>query len=264
MKTCVLSIIKDEQQYLDEWIRYHLQTGIDTLFIFEDVGSESHKDICGKYPQVTLQSILDIFPESKDEIIELKENGRFIQGKYYARALQWIKDNHDIDWTFLLDADEFLTPTEAFPGLLTAYQEYDGVLVYWKNFGASGHIRKPLYDKPTWETFSQECSYTEEDWRHRNISKMCFNMKRFKKSFVFGGHTAICNWVRTDFKTSRMDSPTFDKMYIRHYMTRSWEEYKWKIEKRGDICPNHRKINDFFEMNKSMIEIKDDLINGKY
>ena len=35
--------------YLDEWIRYHLDLGIDHIFIFEDIDSDSHKDITDKY-----------------------------------------------------------------------------------------------------------------------------------------------------------------------------------------------------------------------
>lgn len=261
MKTCAISVIKNEQKYLEEWIRYHLNL-VDTLFIFEDYGSESHKNICSKFgDKVILKSVLEL--GNKEEIINKKNKGLFLQGYYFSNGIDYIHKNYDYDWCFILDSDEFLTPIEEFPTLLEKYTKYDGILLYWKNFGASGYIHTPPYDKPTWETFTKECGYTVEDWKHRNISKMCFNIKRFKKNFVFGGHTALCNWVRTDFKTSRQLHPTFDVMYIRHYMTKSWQEYKWKLEQRGDICPNHRKINDFFEMNEDMSNIKEELINGK-
>ena len=36
MKICIFTIIKNEQEYLEEWIKYHLDLGIDHLFIFED------------------------------------------------------------------------------------------------------------------------------------------------------------------------------------------------------------------------------------
>lgn len=50
MKTCILTIIKNEHQYLDEWIQYHLNLGIDALFIYEDIDSDSHLEIAQKYP----------------------------------------------------------------------------------------------------------------------------------------------------------------------------------------------------------------------
>jgi hypothetical protein len=34
MKCCILTIIKNEHEYLDEWIRYHLDLGIDHIFIY--------------------------------------------------------------------------------------------------------------------------------------------------------------------------------------------------------------------------------------
>ena len=59
MNVCIITVIKNEQEYLNEWIRYHLDLGIDHLFIFEDKGSESHKEITDKYSsdRVSLNSV---------------------------------------------------------------------------------------------------------------------------------------------------------------------------------------------------------------
>ena len=51
MTSCIFTVIKNEQEYLDEWIKYHLDLGVDHIFIFEDIDSESHKDITAKYDQ---------------------------------------------------------------------------------------------------------------------------------------------------------------------------------------------------------------------
>jgi hypothetical protein len=45
MKTAIFVIIKDEQNYLDEWLDYHLNLGIDEIFLYEDYGSLSHSII---------------------------------------------------------------------------------------------------------------------------------------------------------------------------------------------------------------------------
>lgn len=262
MKTCIFTVIKNEHKYLEEWIMYHLDLGIDTLFIFEDIGSDSHSSICEKFGnKVVLKPILDLFDDvRKKEIKHWKEMGRFIQSIYISTGIMWIKNNFDYDWCFSIDNDEFLTPTEPFPSLLTAFQGYDAIILYWKNFGASGRIKTPIYDKPTWEIFTKECSFTKEDDKRRNITKICFNMKRLLPRFIYGNHTALCNWVRTDFETSRQLPPSYDKLYIRHYMTRSFEEYVNKIKVRGDICPGHRRIEEFFEMNEDFKIIKEKLL----
>lgn len=250
MKTCIFTVIKDELEYLEDFIRYHINF-VDTLFIFEDIGSESHQSITSKYPQVVLKSILDLF-DDKEDIIKRKNDGEFVQSEYIKKGLMWIKNNFDYDWCFSLDCDEYITTTEPFPAVLEQFNEYDGIMLYWKNFGASGHIKKPIYDKPIYDIYTQECGYTEVDFKMRNITKMVFNMKRLKEKHIYNNHVALSNWVRTDFGVRRQDLPTFDKMYLRHYITKSFEEYKWKLEKRGMMCKAHRGYRDFFEMNKDI------------
>ena len=59
-------------------------------------------------------------------------------------------------------------------------------------------------------------------------------------------------------------SVVFDKMYLKHYVTKSWEEYLWKLYVRGMHCyDRHRRIDDFFQINKDMANRKDELIRIK-
>jgi len=41
----ICSIIKNEHQYLEEWIDYHLNLGFDGIYLVEDVTSKSHSNI---------------------------------------------------------------------------------------------------------------------------------------------------------------------------------------------------------------------------
>ena len=53
-------------------------------------------------------------------------------------------------------------------------------------------------------------------------------------------------------------------MYLSHYVTRSWEEYLWKVYKRGMHCYNlHRKDKDFFEINPDMLPMYDECMKFK-
>jgi hypothetical protein len=52
MKTKIITLVKDEQEYLEEWINYHLQLGFDKIEIYEDFGSTSHFGITQKYEKV--------------------------------------------------------------------------------------------------------------------------------------------------------------------------------------------------------------------
>lgn len=254
MKTAIYTVVKNEQDYLNDFISYHLSIGVSRIFVFEDMGSQSHKSICDKYDNVILQPILSLFnDEEKDRIIQKKKDGKFVQSDYAHKGLMHIKNNHpDIDWCFSLDIDEYITPTEPFPSLLEAYNDYDAITLYWKNYGASGRIKKPIYDKPIWEIYTQECPYKESDKQRAVITKMVYNMHKLQDKFIWGVHTALCNWVRTDFGVHRTDEPCFDVMYLRHYITKSWEEWCWKLKTRGMFCKNNRKVEDFFIFNPDM------------
>ena len=62
--SCIFTVIKDEHDYLDFFIRYHLDLGIDHLFIFEDIGSLSHVGIVNRYDsdRVSLQDTISSSP----------------------------------------------------------------------------------------------------------------------------------------------------------------------------------------------------------
>lgn len=261
MKTCIFTVIKDEQDYLDDFIKWHLGIGIDTIFIYEDIDSMPHNDIVEQYKgNVILKSVTELL--SYDDIIQYKKEGSKCQHLYIKNGLKYIHDNFDYDWCFSIDSDEFITPTDAFPSLLSDYNGYDAIMLQWKNFGANGLIKKPKYDKPIWEIFTKEGGYVREDIIHCRCTKVCYNMNRFKEYFVnecFGIHVALCKIVKPNFSADRTKN-CYDRIYIRHYVTRSWEEYVWKIKVRGDICDGNRKISHFFEMNKDMLPMKDKLI----
>ena len=246
--TCIFLVIKDEQQYLKDFIDYHISLGINHIFIFEDVESTSHKDITDQYGDcVTLNSV------------ELLNPSEYNQREYIHNGLLWIRDNFDYDWCFSIDCDEFITPTEPFPDLLKDYERYDAIMLQWKNYGYSGHIRKPTYDKPIWEIYTEECEYSDLDRTWCNCTKMCFNMKKLQEKFIRGNHVALCNFVKTDYTWDRRNA-VYDRMYIRHYITKSFEEYMWKLKVRGMICKTHRKVDDFFEMHPHLRKDKDRLL----
>ena len=53
-------------------------------------------------------------------------------------------------------------------------------------------------------------------------------------------------------------------MYLKHYITKSFEEYIWKVYIRGMHTRNqHRKISDYFEVNPDMLEKYDECMKFK-
>lgn len=269
MKTCIHTVIKDElDEYLKVWLDHHTKM-VDHIFIFEDVDSHSHKHVIDQYENVTLMSVFDLYPteDSKKRLILEKSKKHIMQVKYILYGVTMIQELNEYDWCFCLDIDEFITLEdgyEAIPDVLSEFQDHDAILLQWMNYGANGHITKPNYEGRDYREFYTtrgEDSFLDNHAKAN--TKICFNLNRINKWHLCGVHCCAGNWVKTNFSRQRA-SISYDKMYLKHYVTRSWEEYLWKVYKRGMHCYNlHRKDKDFFEINKDMQDKYDECMKFK-
>ena len=269
MKTCIHTVILNElDEYLKSWLDHHSPM-VDHIFIFEDVGSHSHKHITDRYPNVTLLSVFDIYDsEEKKQWLRKRKEKKYINQFYYLLdGVTKIQNLKQYDWCFTLDIDEFITlqePYKAIPDVLSEFQEYDAIILQWMNFGANGHIYKPNYEGRDYrEFYTTRAEFSNADATFKIDSKVCWNLNKIKRGYLTGIHCGVGNWVKTDFKKNRR-STVYDRIYLKHYVTRSWEEYLWKLFKRGMHCGDrHRKIDDFFEINPDMIPMKEELLKIK-
>jgi len=262
MNICIFTVIKNEHLYLDEWIKYHLDLGIDHLFIFEDDGSKPHKDITNKYPcdKVSLNSIA-ILSIDKSHVHNWQESKQRI---YNQEGLWWIKNNYNYDWCFAIDCDEYITLSNngnTIQSVLSLYSDYDAVILQWQNYNANGHIYKPNYkEKGIIDTYTQKCGKSINDaaWK---TTKLVYKLPTFKKHYFLGTHLCydFCKWCKTDY-SKELNKICYDNIYLRHYLTKSWEEYVWKLNVRGMFHAKHRNYDEFFEMNKDMLDGKEKLI----
>lgn len=269
MKTCIITIIKNEHEYLKEWIDYHLALGIDHIFIFEDTDSDSHKAITDSYPQdkVTLSSILSVLdPDKAKEAEEVKRTQIYnVQHIYLRNAVSYIKRKNLYDWCFLIDNDEFITleNDNNINDVLKLYEAYDAVLLRWKCYGADSHIEKPDYTgKGLVGTYTKEIENKVDHPRYHN--KTCYKLSSFDASFIKQSHhypDDRCNYCNTSFSKTLLE-PTYKNMYIRHYITKSWEEFVWKKKKRGFMFERPRNLESFFILNKDLASKKEELLDN--
>lgn len=269
MKTCIHTVILNElDEYLKVWLDHHTKM-VDHIFIFEDIGSWSHKHITDQYDNVTLQSVFDIFEhiERKNDIIKRKKENKTRQGEYLIFGLLKIQRLLEYDWCFTLDIDEFITlqePYKAISSVLSEFQDYDSILLQWMNFGASGHIYKPNYgDMDYREFYTQRGVDSKMDEFFKINTKVAWNLNKLTREKIGGIHCGNGNWVKTNFIKDRKNI-CYDKIYLKHYVTKSWEEYLWKLYIRGMHCYNrHRSDNDFFQINPDMMDKYDECMEIK-
>lgn len=253
MKTCIITIIKNEQDYLEQWIAYHINLGIDTLFVFEDVGSESHAYITDKYEQVRLMSVLDVYYNDNDRNIAIrrrKEN-KPMQNQFQNMAYR--KFTKEYDWCIVMDVDEYITCERPFNELLEMYKGYDAVVMQWQNYNANGHYRRPQLNYNLIDTYTEKCGFSDYDEEHKLTSKMILNCKTYKLMFCHHYPSKKYKWCYTNL-TQDEDRKIYDNIYIRHYITKSYEEYLHKLYVRGMSYVVHRDDKEFFKYNPNMTD----------
>lgn len=60
-----------------------------------------------------------------------------------------------------------------------------------------------------------------------------------------------------------LESPlNYEKAWLNHYFTKSWEDYCNRIFKRGNMSNNYRCFDAFFKSNPDMQDKEEELLNS--
>lgn len=252
MKTAVCTCIKDENDYLKEWIDWNLKAGFDHIYLYEDNGSKSHKSITDLYPkQVTLQSINVV----KDEPITIERRQR----QTYDYSINTLKDKYD--WIAFIDADEFIDFEQGYDlhKLLKEYDSYPAIMLSWMLYNANGRINKPncgvveAYPNPT-----KNILYTSIWFNAMWTIKSIVNTK-YNPEFI---NIHLAKDAVNMKEGTKPKLKIFKKAWLRHYYTKSWEEWVWRIYERGDLCNGNRKIEEFFKANPDLKYKQNELLES--
>lgn len=218
-----MSMIKDEHLYLQEWIEWHLNLGVDNIFLVEDADSKSHIEIINKYPQVFIKNINDIITNDQRKEVQTKLCNYFV--KYYKE---------DFDWIAHIDIDEYINirNDKSLKENLYNYKDATSILMIWENYNANGHIYRP------------EGKITD------NYTTVCGSMGTDRKIWIckiFGNLNKNPEWINCHYST---DFKKQNDIYIKHYITKSFEDYCFRIYERGDMYRRvYRNLDMFFQVN---------------
>ena len=274
MKLCTCTMIKDEHRYLREFIDFYINLGMDYIILFEDINSKSHNDIVKEYDHVLLFKLMDIANNDETEQIM---NGEYRIGIMWN--IFYRKFKNLFDGVLFIDVDEFM---DASKDEFLNYIEYiynhtrkHAIKFKWQTMSANGYINDPGNGKK----YSLIDTYVEPvtvDFRdiNDNGKPMLFpnridNPNEFVRiphgfGYVYNG----CYDEKTEdyFESTWQYDPPFR---IRHYLTKSWEEYCHRLFIRGEMDNNawSRKMEDFFLINPDMNDKMEELLskeNRKY
>ena len=243
----ICAILKDEHQYLKEWIDYHLNIGIDQIYLYEDITSKTHINITKDYDNVHLMSMGD-FIDMKHCLEKQRDT--------YNKFIEVYRNT--IDYTFFIDLDEFVAFADDYTmeDLITQCDEWGSVLLPWKHYGACGHI-----DNPKTEVVTTYHTYTPI-----KFPKNPNGCKLMAKAFVrmAEGRMKHIHYHTHSRPIVPWDSENmYTKCWLNHYITKSWEEWCNRLFVRGQNMAL-RKPDEFFEYNLDMIAIKEELYKKEY
>jgi len=222
----ICCIIKDENEYLDEWIRYHSFIGVQHFIICDNESKIPIKNTLGDRPNVTTV----VCP------------GKYIQTRVYNSCLTQVKEQ--FKWAAFIDVDEFIVPKST-DNLVDFLKEFEreriaGIGINWLMFGSSGHEIKPA--GPQIKNFTR-CipnSHIKSIIRPNFVTNA-----NTPHRFNCVDNYRLVNENGSVISCSYGEYTSLNKIQINHYFNRSREEYKQKLIRGRADCNATRKMEGF-------------------
>jgi hypothetical protein len=205
MYTMIATMVRDDNDYLDEWVEYHLAIGFEHVLIYD------HKSIKPVEPKwgtkVTLKRI-----ETELPFPEYLHLSTFRDFKPY--------------WMMTCDVDEFLVLLQHkdVKDLLVGYESFGGLGIPWSMYGSSGHIKKPSGNVK--DNYVLRTVDTDKPQYVKTIANTQYFKTMHDPHYVTSSKPVV-NEAFEPFEGSLMTSPR-KLCKINHYFTRSYEEWLFK------------------------------------
>ncbi|MBO7529036.1 MAG: glycosyltransferase family 2 protein [Bacteroidales bacterium] len=216
----ICAIAKDEQLYLYDWVKYHIDKGIDKIIIYNNGFSDYYI-----YDMEQYVEFIPWHPKSSHTNPQTEAYNDFIN-KHKGHGI-----------ACFIDIDEFIWGELPKRG---------NIVLEDITYDACGNL---FYDnRPVYERFTREA-----------VLNMTCNIKTVV-DLSNPGQFISCH--RTNMELETIDGiiipdhnipfVTSRASYLRHYLTKSLEEYIQKL-KRGNITKGLRTLDYFFKVNPDML-----------
>lgn len=238
MKIAIVTMVKNEDLYLKEWIEWYRNLGVKDFFIFDNDSTTPVSELLGEQEGVRVIP----YHISDEKSWEVHQNIAFQMG------LQLVKD---FDWVGFLDTDEYIDGVDNLANGISDCVNRAGVsdavtriCLFWRMY----------YSSPAFETMQPVKSY--EKWKphghFKNFVKPEYAIRILNQHRVETTGYSIneLGEVLADNVSFLPDSyHTSQHLWIKHIWTRSLEEWKVKVEK-SKTGTNVRTMEQFYEYNK--------------
>lgn len=240
-------IIKNEQDYIKEWLDYHLHLGVDIFYIFDNDSTDKTYDILKPY-----------IAQGLVKYHKLHGLGRQMD------AYNFVINNEKKNCKYIgfFDIDEFVRVNDEvyLPKYVNDFFNQDkrraGLALNWVMFGSSHHKHKS--DEPVIKRFIYHADDSFIEGIHiKSIvnPRLVADFRNphfaiYKKGY--NAYNLLGEVVEGPFNENRSNM----EIRINHYFTKSEEEFMAKRNKGLADQPGQRDIEEFKEFDRN--EVLDD------
>lgn len=246
---------KNEHRYLKEWLDYHFSIGVQHVFLYDNMSDKPLKETVKEYVKKGLVTV-ERFSDNK-------------QGRHCRAFIKCVKDHGSkYQWIGFTDTDEFIVLKDGrtLPEFLKDYEKYAALGLYWYCFGSNGHTTKRksqilAYTKRSGEKFHANKHIKTIAQPNFIEQRQCSDPHRFHYK---PGYYAVDENFK---KIPGAKGPrTSNKIQLNHYVLRSEEEFKKKIERGGGNSGERgrKKMHFFASYDKVCNKIKDTLLSDQW
>jgi glycosyltransferase involved in cell wall biosynthesis len=250
----IIAILKDEMQYLPEWISWHRLAGVDK-FLLADNGSI---DGTREYLEaLTDAGIADIVYQGKTRNAQTLAYHALLDT--YGKSYQYVA---------FIDADEFLVADgtgramDQVCDIFTRYEDCGALALNWRQFGSGGQLHNS--QRPVLERFT-ECTgenngrnlYCKTIASPRAINEAKIHHCELREGYRYyngrGEALSFRNLIgkHVNHPTGVTGQLCAGPLRINHYIVKSLEEYENRKRRKGDavLGPDHDRTMQYFHDN---------------
>jgi|GEM_PF-170785 len=262
LKIAVAAIIKNEADYLLEWIAYHWVVGVRHFLIASNDSTDESNVMLQKLSKLGLVTFVD-FPTVGDTKPQLSA---------YKKLTSICPD--DIDLIAFIDADEYLTPLDGeltitpFIDRIFADQNISAMALQWACFGSAGQLFKE--DGMVIERFTRQSAIKFTANKNYKTIVRPNTIKAFRNPhYVSLKSGRYVNTLGEDVamvaeKLGVAVTPIWENLRVNHYVVKSLEEFVLGKSRKGSAASKGRvKHKDYFkshDRNEEVWSYPDELI----
>ena len=270
IRTLLCCIGRQENQYIREYVEYYKNLGITNIVLYDNNydGEENFEDVIGDYINSGFVILKDYRNRKKCQLQAYQECYKEFGKKY--------------NWICFFDCDEFLTFKDdiKIDGYLSQaiFKKYNAIKVNWMIYGDGGMARndgRPLLEriKEPVMPLTKKIGYK---FPENNHIKTIIRGGLVSPQFMGQPHSTnvakqcTASGKQVDKAVSPFNEMDYDMAWLRHYSTKTAEEYAYKMKKGfpdQEFSDEKRKIcveTRFFrynEITEEKINIISDILN---